>query len=59
MPSRSDEHRGSSMEMGGLPIDMGKNGITHQEIFYNKESDTVYIGERPGKDWELIGWVES
>jgi len=59
MPIRPDEHRGASMEMGGLPINLGKNGITHSKIYYNKEEDKTFIGEDPGRGWELIGWVES
>lgn len=59
LPIRPNEHRRDAMEVEGLPINLGKNGITHQEIFYNKETDKVHIGDKPGSDWELIGWVES
>jgi len=59
MPIRPNEHRGSAMEVEGLSTDLGKNGITHQEIFYNKETDKTHIGERPGSGWELIGWIDS
>jgi hypothetical protein len=59
MPIRPDEHRGASMEMGGLSTDLGKNGISHSKIYYNEESDTIHIGDDPGRGWELIGWVES
>jgi hypothetical protein len=59
MPSRSDEYRGGPMEVGRLSTDLGKNGITHSKIYYNKEEDKTFIGEDPGKGWELIGWLES
>ena len=59
MPIRPDEHRGASMEMGGLSVNLGQDGITHSKIYYHEESDTIHIGDSPGAGWELIGWVES
>lgn len=59
MPIRPNEHRGSAMEVEGLSTNMGKNGITHQEIWYLKQEDRIFIGERPGSGWELIGWIDS
>jgi hypothetical protein len=59
MPTGSNQHRGDAMEVGRLSIDLGKNGISHQKIYYNKEEDKTFIGDDPGRGWELIGWLES
>jgi hypothetical protein len=59
MPTGSNQYRGGAMEVEGLSINLGKNGITHSKIYYNKEEDKTFIGDDPGKGWELIGWLES
>ena len=59
MPIGLNEYRRAAMEMDGLSVNLGKNGITHQEIWYLKEEDKVIIGEKPGPGWIIIGWVDS
>jgi hypothetical protein len=59
MPTGLNEYRRTTMEMDGLSVNLGQDGITHQEIWYLKQEDKIFIGERPGSGWELIGWVDS
>jgi len=59
MPTRPNEHRRDVVEVEGLSINLGKNGITHKKIYYSKETDKVHIGDDPGRGWDLIGWLDE
>jgi hypothetical protein len=36
---------------------MGQDGKHHKTVWWQKEKQRIFIGDRPDGDWVEIGWI--